>query len=279
MNQSCFGDWVPLGTFWRTSSTGLLPTNRFMTWHIHIHTWHTVDGCENLHHLGWLTPHKWEKPAINWCRISSISLLRHPVRSSLGFPHLIRDPHEIAIRDGVYPQVPQAVTKKAGELANSNPLDLTWIGKMQYPKGTITYYKGILRRFGGCILLSQQLIIEIGANWTHLRSLELTMLGFVIQLLASPCWSICGSPWFLLWPLSKSDLLTRWLTYFHLMIILHLTVAKHRDLFRNYPSTTINQYPIHSHTPIPYLLSTSKSCLGTGQNLWNYHVWGNVKIN
>jgi hypothetical protein len=60
----------------------------------------------------------------------------------LGFPHLIRDPHEIAIRDGVYPQVPQAVTKKAGELANSNPLDLTWIGKNAISKRN----KNILQR-------------------------------------------------------------------------------------------------------------------------------------
>jgi hypothetical protein len=29
---------------------------------------------EILHHLGWLKPYKeWDKPPINWCRISSIN--------------------------------------------------------------------------------------------------------------------------------------------------------------------------------------------------------------
>ena len=26
----------------------------------------TVDGCEILHHLGWLKPYTWDKPSINW---------------------------------------------------------------------------------------------------------------------------------------------------------------------------------------------------------------------
>ena len=36
---------------------------------------------EILHHLGWLKPYKsWDKPLINWCRISSI----HSIRYQLG---------------------------------------------------------------------------------------------------------------------------------------------------------------------------------------------------
>jgi hypothetical protein len=33
-----------------------------------------VDGCEILHHLGWLKPYKyWDKLPMNWCRISQPS--------------------------------------------------------------------------------------------------------------------------------------------------------------------------------------------------------------
>ena len=38
----------------------------------------TVDGCEILHHLGWLKPYKqWDNQPINWCSISSIHSIFH----------------------------------------------------------------------------------------------------------------------------------------------------------------------------------------------------------
>ena len=38
----------------------------------------TVDGCEITTNFGWWTPYKsWDKPSINWCRISSIYSITH----------------------------------------------------------------------------------------------------------------------------------------------------------------------------------------------------------